>query len=83
MNKLKLILFLLVGGAIGFFIGTEYQKGWHTRTDLNIFCGKIGMQYLDIIRENKGITSFEGGGDWEKAVEIETQMVNMCNTEFN
>lgn len=78
-----MILILLVGGAIGFFIGMQYQGGWHKRTDLNLFCGQVGKQYLELVKEERGITSFDAGGDWEKAVEIETNMVNLCNSEFN
>lgn len=82
MDKLKYLVFILVGGAVGFFIGMQYQSSWHTRTDLNLFCGEIGKQYLELVKEERGITTFDGGGDWEKAVEIETQMINICNSGF-
>ena len=80
MNKLITIIIILFGGFVGFVVGVEYQKGWHTRTDLNLFCGQIGKQYLELVKKEKDITSFDSGGDWEKAVEIETNLVTLCNS---
>lgn len=73
---------MLIGGAVGFFIGMQYQSGWHKRTDLNLFCGQVGKQYLELVKEENGIEEFNEGGDWEKAVDLQTQMVNLCNSEL-
>ncbi len=82
MGKVKIILLLMVGSVLGFFIGMFYQQGWYSRVSRNEFCNEIAVQYLEIMKDEKGITSFDGGGDWEKIVDKETQILKLCDSDL-
>lgn len=83
MKKINLLIvfgLLVVIGLVTFYLNkTDDRRVYSSKQSL---CQQFSQSYLKTVQKTDKITDF-GSEKWQMAIDIETEMYNLCLTDLN